>query len=46
MKKDGKIYAVKTIPLEKLYVKYKDAKDYLKEVRLICQILGWNNERS
>jgi hypothetical protein len=33
MKKDGKMYAVKTIPLEKLYFKYKDTKDYLKEVK-------------
>ncbi len=31
-KKDGKIYAVKSIPIEKLQFKYKEAKDYMKEV--------------
>ncbi len=30
----SKVYAVKSIPIEKLQLKYKDAKDYMKEVSI------------
>jgi len=32
----NRIFAVKSIPIEKLQFKYKDAKDYVKEVCKIC----------
>jgi serine/threonine protein kinase len=31
----SKIFAVKSIPIEKLKVKFKDAKDYMKEVEIM-----------
>jgi hypothetical protein len=31
------MFAVKSIPIEKLQLKYKDAKDYIKEVISIIQ---------
>eukprot|EP00347_Sterkiella_histriomuscorum_P002185 403369139 len=41
-KKDGKIFAVKTIPIEKLQLKYKEAKDYLKEVDIMKDLRHQN----
>lgn len=45
-----RIFAVKSIPIEKLQFKYKDARDYVKEVSLFIIgssfDSGWYHERS